>query len=153
PPPSRSWAPATTPTASTRAARPATSCTSLRRSATRSPCSLPPDQSSSPSHLTITGQLGCHLPGPGSHFPVRMKSEGQVLPGPPCGLRPAETRPHLLASTDSQLISDQSTGVEAFEQPHGSLTSGFAGQWARFPDAGLLAQRSYSTLLRVLLAP
>ena len=26
-----------------------------------------------------------------------------------------------------QLISNQSTGVGAFEQPHGSLTSGFAG--------------------------
>ena len=40
----------------------------------------------------------------------------------------------------------------AFEQPHGSLTSGFAGHWARFPDAGLVAQRSYSALLRVLMA-
>jgi hypothetical protein len=36
-----------------------------------------------------------------------------------------------------QLISNQSTGVGAFEQPHDSLTSGFAGHWARFPDAGL----------------
>src|SRR5215212_1289117 len=46
-----------------------------------------------------------------------------------------------------QLISNQSTGGGAFEQPHGSLTSGFVGHWARFPDAGLVAQRSYSALL------
>jgi hypothetical protein len=32
-----------------------------------------------------------------------------------------------------QLISNQSTGVGTFEQPHGSLTSGFAGQSGSLP--------------------
>src|SRR6266516_3863271 len=55
------------PAASTPAARPATSCASSRRSATRSPCSLPPDHQ--PAIRSPAG-VGCRLPS-GGHFPVR----------------------------------------------------------------------------------
>jgi hypothetical protein len=67
-------APTTTPAASTATARPATWCTSSRRSATRSPSSPPPDQQHPllPHQSPARGWLPPALPG--SHFPVRMRS-------------------------------------------------------------------------------
>jgi hypothetical protein len=48
------------------------------------------------------------------------------------------------------LISKESTRVGPLQQPHGSLTSTFAGHWLTSGTPHSVAQRSYSALLRVL---
>jgi hypothetical protein len=45
--------------------------------------------------------------------------------------------PQPLELSQLLLISKESTRVEPFQQPHGSLTSTFAGHWAHFRDTHL----------------